>query len=94
MLYKIKCQCGEEINLSDVLNHYESEQHKYYGSPVKYLEYSRSKNNFTCNILNTNNRNFVHFEENNNAKAFRHMYKVHKLIMFPFLFEYNKSKRI
>ena len=84
-----------KIILSYVLNHYYSQQHEYYGVPENYLGYSASKNMFTCNFcLNNNKQNFVHFNEHNYAKAFRHMYKVHKLIMFPFLNEYNKSNRI
>ena len=93
-LYTNECQCGVEIKLSDIFEHYYDKEHKYNDETEYYLRHKRNKKRFTCNICTKNAENpQVYFKENDYTKVFEHMYKVHKMIMFPSLAEYNTSNK-
>ena len=89
-LYRNKCQCGDEIKLTHVLLHYHIKEHEYNEEPIHYLRHDGEKKIYTCNICN---KKKFHFKEQDYAKAFEHMYKVHNMIMFPFLIEYDRSNK-
>jgi len=89
-LYRNKCQCGDEIKLTHVLLHYHIKEHEYNEELIHYLRHDREKKIYTCNICN---KKKFHFKEQDYAKAFEHMYKVHNMIMFPFLIEYDRSNK-
>ena len=84
-----RCRCGEEIELTRIMDHYASIKHTLNKKKYKYLEYDETKNSYKCTQCED-----VFFKTDQYGKVFEHMFSVHGTITFPVLnFIENEFKK-
>ena len=86
-LLRNRCRCGEEIEYSQLVNHYASKKHTHNRKKIFLLT---RDNEFRCTLCND-----VFFKEDDYKKIFLHMY-FHDMITFPvmnFVKQYFKKTK-